>query len=82
MPSSVKTPTARRQLDKAGAGAAAVVNVASPTLANDVTAQSNALDGDGTGDSALVGQQVGSEEVLTGTEAGNLVPSNAKTLTK
>lgn len=82
VPSSAKTPATRRQLDKVGAGAAAVVNVADPSLANDVTAQSDALDGDGTGDSALVGQQLGSEEVLTGTEVGNLVPSNAKTVSK
>jgi len=57
------------------AGIAAVVSLASPQVADDVTTQANTLDGDGTGDAALIGQQVGQEEVNTGTEIGNLVPS-------
>lgn len=52
-----------------------MVGIVSPQLAGVITEQANTLDGDTTGDAALLGQQVGQELVNTGTELGNLVPS-------
>ncbi|EPE30365.1 hypothetical protein GLAREA_03332 [Glarea lozoyensis ATCC 20868] len=67
---------AKRQLDKAGAGVAAVVGVVNPNVASYFQGLGDTVDGDGTSDSALVGQQVGALEVQAGTGAGNLVPAS------
>jgi hypothetical protein len=66
---------AKRQLDKAGAGVAAIVGVASPNVAEYMQGLTDTIDGDGTSDSATIGQQVGTLEVQAGTGAGNLVPA-------
>jgi hypothetical protein len=66
----------KRQLDKAGAGVAAVVGVANPNVAGYSQGLADIVDGDGTSDSALVGQQLGALEVQAGTGAGNLVPAS------
>jgi hypothetical protein len=64
-----------RQLDKAGAGTAAVIGTVDPELANFQEGITNDVDGDGTSNSATIGQQVGQLEVEVGTGAGNQVPS-------
>lgn len=78
--SLLKSAGARRQLDKAGAGIAAVVGVVNPDVANYSEGLGNTIDGDGTSDSAVVGQQTGALEVEAGTGAGNLVPSKVPAL--
>lgn len=70
-----KLPGRRRQLDKAGAGTAAIIDVVDPQLGEYQEGLTNVIDGDGTDDSAIVGQQLGAIEAQAGTGAGNLVPS-------
>jgi len=65
-----------RQLDKVGAGTAAVIDDLNPTIGAEQESITNAIDGYGTSESAQLGQQVGDLEVEIGTGAGNLVPSN------
>jgi hypothetical protein len=66
---------ARRQLDKAGAGTAAIIGVVDPAAADYQEGITNNIDGDGTSDSTVVGSQIGALEAETGTGAGNLIPS-------
>ena len=73
--SLLKSARARRQLDKLGAGTAAVISLADPNLASYQEGLTNNIDGDGTSDSAVVGQQLGAMEVEAGEGAGTLVPS-------
>lgn len=70
-----KLPAAKRQLDKMGAGTAAVISLVSPDAAAYQEGLTNNIDGDGTSDSAVVGQQIGALEVEAGQGAGNLVPT-------
>jgi hypothetical protein len=65
----------RRQLDKVGAGTAALIGLADPDAADYQEGLTNNIDGDGTSDSAVVGEQAGALEVEAGEGAGNLVPS-------
>lgn len=65
----------RRQLDKVGAGTAAVIDLADPDLGAFQEDLTNNIDGDGTSDSAVIGEQVGALEAEIGQGAGNLVPS-------
>lgn len=74
-----KLPTARRQLDKAGAGTAATIGVVDPDAAAYQEGLTNNIDGDGTNDSATIGEQVGALEAKAGEGAGNLVPSKLPT---
>ena len=73
--SLLKSAGAKRQLDKVGAGTAAVISLADPNLASYQEGLTNNIDGDRTSDSAVVGQQLGALEVEAGEGAGNLVPS-------
>ncbi|KAF4632313.1 hypothetical protein G7Y89_g5815 [Cudoniella acicularis] len=73
--SSAQSAGAKRQLDKFGAGTAAVISLASPNAATYQKGLTNNVDGGGTSDSAVIGQQVGALEVETGEGAGNIVPS-------
>lgn len=72
---NARIPGTRRQLDKAGAGVAAIVSLADPQLASFQEELTNNIDGYGTSDSAIVGQQAGALIAEVGTGAGNLVPS-------
>ncbi|KAH9224710.1 hypothetical protein DL95DRAFT_473330 [Leptodontidium sp. 2 PMI_412] len=74
--------TGKRQLDKAGAGTAAVISLVSPEAAAYQEGLTDVIDGDGTSDSAVIGQQVGVIEAQAGSGAGNLVPSKLPTLPK
>lgn len=65
-------------VDKMGAGAAAVVGVVAPGEASYMEGLLDTVDGDGTNDSAIVGEQMGELEVQAGTGAGALVPSDSK----
>lgn len=69
-----KVPTGKRQLDKAGAGTAAIIGVVDPDVADYQEGLTNNIDGDGTSDSAVIGEQAGAGE-----GAGNLVPSKVPT---
>ncbi|KAH7336187.1 hypothetical protein BKA65DRAFT_552851 [Rhexocercosporidium sp. MPI-PUGE-AT-0058] len=71
-----------RQLDKAGAGTAAIISLASPEAAAYQEGLTNVIDGYGTTDSAVIGQQIGAIEAQAGSGAGNLVPSKLPTLPK
>ncbi|KAN0090263.1 hypothetical protein V8E51_018842 [Hyaloscypha variabilis] len=73
--SLLQSAGARRQLDKVGAGTAALVDLADPDLASYQEGLTDTIDGDGTSDSAVVGEQLGGLEVEAGEGAGNLVPS-------
>ncbi|KAL2069074.1 hypothetical protein VTL71DRAFT_15412 [Oculimacula yallundae] len=75
-------PHPKRQLDKAGAGTAAIISLVSPQLASYQEGLTNVIDGDGTSDSAIIGQQIGAIEVQAGSGAGNLVPSRLPNLPK
>jgi hypothetical protein len=77
---AVPSKIGRRQLDKAGAGTAAVIGTVDPQLANLQEGITNDVDSDGTSDSATIGQQVGQLEVEVGTGAGNQVPSKLPTV--
>ncbi|CZR57925.1 uncharacterized protein PAC_07815 [Phialocephala subalpina] len=77
--SLLKSAGARRQLDKAGAGTAAVIGVVDPELADYQEGLTNNIDGDGTSDSTVIGEQVGALEAEAGEGAGNLVPSKLLT---
>ncbi|KAG4442816.1 hypothetical protein IFR05_001697 [Cadophora sp. M221] len=72
----------KRQLDKAGAGTAAVISLVSPEAAAYQEGLTNVIDGEGTSDSAVIGQQIGAVEAQAGSGAGNLVPSKLPTLSK
>lgn len=74
-----KVPTGKRQLDKAGAGTAAVIGVVDPDVADYQEGLTNNIDGDGTSDSAVIGEQTGALEAEAGEGAGNLVPSKVPT---
>ncbi|KAH6710907.1 hypothetical protein BKA61DRAFT_578732 [Leptodontidium sp. MPI-SDFR-AT-0119] len=74
--------TGKRHLDKAGAGTAAVISLVSPEAAAYQEGLTDVIDGDGTSDSAVIGQQVGVIETQAGSGAGNLVPSKLPTLPK
>lgn len=65
----------KRQLDKFGAGTAALVGLADPDLASYQEGLTDTIDGDGTSDSTVAGEQLGGLEVEAGEGAGNLVPS-------
>ena len=73
----LRTRRSRRQLDKMGAGTAAVIGLVNPDAAAYQEGLTDTIDGDGTSDSAVVGQQVGALELEAGEGAGNLVPSKA-----
>lgn len=73
--SSVCGKNSHRQLDKVGAGTAAVISLASPDAAVFQEDLTNNIDGYGTGNSAIIGQQVGALEPEAGESARNLVPS-------
>ena len=73
--SLLQSAGARRQLDKVGAGTPALVDLADPDLASYQEGLTDTIDGDGTSDSAVVGEQLGGLEVEAGEGAGNLVPS-------
>lgn len=72
----------KRQLDKAGAGVAAVVGVVDPDLAAYQEGLTDNIDSYGTSDSATIGEQVGALEAEAGSGAGNLVPSKLPTAAK
>jgi hypothetical protein len=57
--SLLQSAGARRQLDKVGAGTAALVDLADPDLASYQEGLTDTIDGDGTSDSAVVGEQLG-----------------------
>lgn len=80
--SLLKSAGAKRQLDKAGAGTAALLSLVSPEAAEYQEDLTNVIDGDGTSDSAVIGEQIGSIEAQAGSGAGNLVPSKLPTLLK
>ncbi|PVH84995.1 hypothetical protein DL98DRAFT_609103 [Cadophora sp. DSE1049] len=73
--SLLKSAGARRQLDKAGAGTAAVISLLNPDAAAYQEGLTDVIDGDGTSDSAVIGEQAGAIEAQAGSGAGNLVPS-------
>jgi len=74
--SKLPATPAKRQLDKVGAGTAAVIGLVDPDVAALQEELTNNIDGYGASDSALIGEQVGALEVEVGEGAGNLVPSN------
>jgi hypothetical protein len=74
VPSKLPVP-GKRQLDKIGAGTAAIISLVDPDLAEFQEELMNNIDGYGTSDSALIGQQVGALEAEIGIGVGNLVPS-------
>ena len=74
--SLLKGAGAKRQLDKVGAGTAAIIGLADQNAADYQEGLTNNIDGDGTSDSAVIGQQAGDLEVEAGEGAGNLVPSS------
>jgi len=80
--SLLKSAGGKRQLDKAGAGTAALLNLLSPDAATYQEGLVNVIDGDGTSDSAVIGEQIGAIEAQAGSGAGNLVPSKLPTLPK
>jgi hypothetical protein len=65
----------KRQLDKVGTGTAAVIDLADPDLAAYQECLTSNIDSDGTRDSAVIGEQLGTLEVEAGEGAGNLVLS-------
>ncbi|KAK0112946.1 hypothetical protein ONS95_014664 [Cadophora gregata] len=73
---------AKRQVDKAGAGTAAIISLVSPDAAAYQEGLTDVIDGDGTSDSAVIGQQIGVIEAQAGSGAGNLVPSKLPTTPK
>lgn len=73
--SLLQSAGARRQLDKVGAGTAAIIGLADQDAADYQEGLTDDIDGDGTSDSAVVGEQAGALEVAAGEGAGNLVPS-------
>ncbi|KAH7418089.1 hypothetical protein BKA64DRAFT_738597 [Cadophora sp. MPI-SDFR-AT-0126] len=80
--SLLKSSGAKRQLDKAGAGTAAIISLVSPEAAAYQEGLTDVIDGDGTSDSAVIGQQIGAIEAQAGSGAGNLVPSKLPTMPK
>lgn len=69
------TPRSRRQLDKIANGAANVANAAgAPAAGNVVQSNGDRIDGQGTSDSAVVGEQVGSDEETVLEQAGSDAP--------
>lgn len=73
--SLLKSAGGRRQLDKMGAGGAAVISAVDPNLATYQEGLTDSIDGYGTDDSAVIGEQLGALETQAGEGAGSLVPS-------
>lgn len=70
----------KRQGDKISDGAAAILDAAGLTgEAALVKTDGDAIDGQTTGDAALIGQQIGGDEEDVGERAGNLVPNKLPT---
>ena len=63
-------------MDMVGDGAAGIIGLASPDLADEQEGITNSVDVVGTSESAALDEQLGSYEVELGTPAGDLVPSN------
>ncbi|WXC60468.1 hypothetical protein SNK03_006344 [Fusarium graminearum] len=75
-PKGRMTKMAKRQGDKLSDGAAAVLNQVGATGEADIIkTDGDAIDGQTTGDGALIGQQVGGDEEDIGERVGNLVPN-------
>ncbi|CEI62198.1 hypothetical protein FVEN_g10303 [Fusarium venenatum] len=70
----------KRQGDKISNGGAAILNAVGLTGEADlVETDGDAIDGQTTGDAALIGQQVGGDEEDVGERVGNLVPNKVPT---
>ncbi|KAG8672747.1 hypothetical protein FPOAC2_06150 [Fusarium poae] len=70
----------KRQGDKISDGTAAILDAAGLTGEADlVKTDGDAIDGQTTGDAALIGQQVGGDEEDIGERVGNLVPNKLPT---
>ncbi|CZT03275.1 uncharacterized protein RAG0_10088 [Rhynchosporium agropyri] len=80
--SSASHPHPKRQLDKAGASTAAIINVARPQVALIQEGLTKITDGDGTSDRSINGQQVGQLGAQIDSGAGNLVPLKATNFLK
>lgn len=72
---------AKRQANKIGAGVESVIDlipVAGDYIGDIEGNEVNGIDGDGTGDLATVGQDVGADYLALGTQIGNAVPSSVQ----